>query len=364
MPLARPPARVCLDIGTPYAVAVTDDGSGQPSALGRRRRPTIRDIAAEADVSKTLVGMILSGAPGPSQATAERVLAVADRLGYRADRTAASLARHRTRLIGVTNIPSNVFHGELVEQIQTLAAAEGYEVVLGSIINAQDERQAIETLIGFRCEAVLLLGPGTAPEELRLLAQDTTLVAVGSPIDLTTIDVVRADDDAGVQQLVDHLAALGHRRIVHIDGASASASASVIRRDAYLAAMRRHGLPSDVIPGGLTESDGTRAAARLDLSTVTAVVCFNDRCAVGVLDFLDAAGVSVPEQVSVTGYDDSLIARLQRISLTSVNQSPTIQARLALDMVIERLDGDRTESRNTVLPAHVVLRRSTGPCRL
>jgi DNA-binding LacI/PurR family transcriptional regulator len=347
----------------PYAVAVTDDGSEQPSAIGRRRRPTIRDIAAEADVSKTLVGMILSGTPGPSPATAERVLAVADRLGYRTDRAAASLARHRTRLIGVTCIPSNVFHGELFEEIQRLAALEGYEVVLGSVIDAQDERQAIETLIGFRCEAVLLLGPTTAREELRPLIQDAILVAVGSSIDLAAIDVVRADDDAGVQQLVDHLVAFGHRRIVHIDGASGSTSVSVIRRNAYLAAMRKHGLVGEVIPGGMTENDGTAAAAHLDLSTVTAVVCFNDRCAVGVLDFLDAAGVSVPEQVSVAGYDDSLIARLRRISLTSVNQSPTIQARLALDMVFERLDGGRIESRHTILPAQVVLRRSTGPCR-
>jgi DNA-binding LacI/PurR family transcriptional regulator len=343
---------------------VIDDSGGEPSPSGRRRRPTIRDIGAEAGVSKTLVGMILSGTPGPSPATAARVLAIADRLGYRADRTAASLARQRTRLIGVTSIPSNVFHGELVEEIQTLAAAEGYEVVLGSIIGAQDERQAIEMLIGFRCEAVLLLGPGILPEELHPLARDTALVAVGSPLDLSAIDVVRADDDAGIQQLVDHLVSFGHRRIVHIDGASAGGSAAVTRRNAYLAAMRKHGLPSQVICGGLTENEGTAAARQLDFSVVTAVVCFNDRSAVGVLDFLDAAGVAVPEQVSVTGYDDSLIARLQRISLTSVNQSPTVQARLALDMVFERLDGGRTESRRTVLPAQVVLRRSTGPCRL
>jgi LacI family transcriptional regulator len=342
---------------------VTDDGSGEQTAIGRRRRPTIRDIAAAAKVSKTLVGMILSGAPGPSPATAERVFAVADHLGYRADRAAAALARHRTRLIGITSIPSNVFHGELVEEIQALAASEGYEVVLGSIMDGQDECQAIETLIGFRCEAVLILGPSTAPEKLRLLAEDTTLVAVGSLIDVPTIDVVRADDDAGIQQLVDHLVSLGHRQIVHIEGARTGGNAANIRREAYLAAMRRHGLPVEVIPGGMTESAGTTAAAQLDLSAVTAVMCFNDRSAVGVLDFLDAAGVRVPEHVSITGYDDSFIARLQRISLTSVNQSPTIQARLALDMVIDRLDRGRTTPRRTLLPAKVVLRRSTGPVR-
>lgn len=88
---------------------------------------------------------------------------------------------------------------------------------------------------------------------------------------------------------------------------------------------------------------------------------YNDRTALGVLDFLDEAGVAVPGRVSVTGYDDSLIARLRRISLTTVNQSPTEQAQLALEMVVERLDGDRTDSRRTILPAHVVFRGSTGP---
>jgi DNA-binding LacI/PurR family transcriptional regulator len=228
-----------------------------------------------------------------------------------------------------------------------------------TIDGAQDERQAIEMLIGFRCEAILLLGPGSATEQILPFARDVAVVAVGSPLDLPEIDCVRADDDAGIHELVDHLVALGHRKIVHIDGAG---SASDIRRSAYLAAMARHGLTGVVVPGGgLTEAHGTAAAQQLDLSTVTAVVCFNDRTALGVLDFLDEAGVAVPGRVSVTGYDDSLIARLRRISLTTVNQSPTEQARLALEMVVERLDGDRTDSRRTILPAHVVFRGSTGP---
>jgi LacI family transcriptional regulator len=331
-----------------------------PVAPGRRRRPTIKDVAAEAGVSTGLVSMILSGAPGPGAATTERVLAIADRLGYRADRTAVLLARRRTRLIGVTSIPSNVFHGELVEQIQVLAAAGGYDVVLGSFNDAHDERQAIEMLLAFRCEALLLLGPGTSPTELAPLVRDVAVVAVGSPLELPGIDVVRADDTAGVNEIVDHLVAIGHRRVVHVDGESGSAAD--IRRSAYLAAMARHDLPSAVIRGGLTEAHGAAAAAALDLDAVTAVVCFNDRTAVGVIDFLDAAGVPVPDQVSVAGFDDSLIARLRRISLTSVNQSPTVQARLALEMVVDRLDRGRTESRRTVLPARVVLRRSTGPC--
>src|SRR4051795_1203861 len=106
---------------------------------GPRRRPTMQDVARRAGVSKGLVSMVLSGSSGPSAATRERVLAVAARLGYRGDRTAALLARRRTRTLGVTLIPGNLYHGELTEEIQSAAEAGGYEVVLSSTAGVQDE---------------------------------------------------------------------------------------------------------------------------------------------------------------------------------------------------------------------------------
>src|SRR3954471_11774012 len=126
---------------------------------GARRRPTMQDVADEAGVSKGLVSMVLSGSPGPSAATRERVLAVAARLGYRGDRTADLLARRRTRTLGVTLIPGTLYHGELAEEIHSAAEAAGYEVVLSSTAGVQDEDHAIETLVDSRCEALLLLGP-------------------------------------------------------------------------------------------------------------------------------------------------------------------------------------------------------------
>jgi DNA-binding LacI/PurR family transcriptional regulator len=329
-----------------------------PAAV--RRRPTILDIAVEAGVSKGLVSMVLSGASGPSAATTQRVLAIADRRGYRANRTATLLARRRTRLLGVTIIPSNVFHGELVERIQSTADAAGYELVLGAMSESHDERRTIEALVDFRCEAILLLGPTMPAAQLTRLIEGTPAVCVGRPLDLPEVDVVRADDRRGVAAVVDHLVALGHRRIAHVDGGSGVIADG--RRRAYRAAIRRHGLAPVVLPGGLTEEHGAAALDALPPAAgVTAVACFNDRTATGVLDRLERKGVKVPEAMSVTGFDDSLLARHARIDLTTVSQAHGEQARLAVAAVLERLDGGRTERREIVLPARLVVRGSTGP---
>jgi DNA-binding LacI/PurR family transcriptional regulator len=332
----------------------------EPQDPQARRRPTLLDIANEAGVSKGLVSMVLSGSSGPSAATAERVLAVADRLGYRANRTAALLARRRSRLLGVTIIPSNGFHGELVEEIQATADAAGYELVLGSITASHDERRSIETLIDSRCEALLLLGPTMPGKELATLIEGVPAVCVGRALDLPQVDVGRGAGRAGRSGRLVHLVSLGHRRIVHVDGGPGRIAEA--RRRAYRAAVRRHGLTAVVLPGGLTEQDGASALDGLgSVRDVTAVVAFNDRSAVGVIDRLEREGVSVPDDVSVTGFDDSILARHTRIDLTTVNQAHLEQAHLAVQAVIERLDGGRSERREIILPATPVIRASTGP---
>lgn len=336
-------------------------GEQQPeqSTRGGRRRLTIRDIAAEAGVSKGLVSLILNGHPGPSAETTARVLTIADRLGYRTNRTASLLARRRSRMLGVTVTPSNPFHAELVEEIQRVADQGGYDLGLGAVTPSHDERQAIETLLDFRCEALFLLGSVLPARELAELTAGVPVVSVGRPIGEPGFDAVRTGDEAGLALLVDHLVDFGHRRIVHVDGGDGFVADE--RRRAYLSAMGRHGLEPTVLRGGDTERAGIRAAEALDLpGGVTAVVAYNDRCAVGVLDHLDRAGVAVPDRVSVAGYDDSLLAGLHRMNLTTVSQAPKEQARIAVAAAIERLDGDRTEDQDIVLAPHLVVRRSTA----
>lgn len=329
-----------------------------PTDAEPRRRPTIKDVADAAGVSKGLVSLVLTGSSGPSAATRERVLAVAGRLGYRSNRSAALLARRRTRLLGVTLLPGSTFHGDLVEEIQRAADAAGYEVVLSSVTGGNDEAHGVETLVDTRCEALLLLGPELPAARLAALVDGVPTVVIGRALEAPDVDVVRADDARGVADVVDHLVILGHRRLAHVDGGAGPIAAG--RSAAYAAAAQAHGLPVLVLPGGLTEGDG---AAGLDglPDDVTAIAAFNDRVAAGVVDRLERAGVRVPGQASVTGFDDSLLARHVRIDLTSVSQDHAEQARIAVRLALERLDGGRTERREVVVPTRLVVRGSTAP---
>jgi DNA-binding LacI/PurR family transcriptional regulator len=326
------------------------------------KRPRLTDVAARVGVSPASVSLVLRGVPGPSAETRERVLAAAAELGYRADRTASMLARRRRQLLGVMLDVRNPFHAELAEEIHVVAGHAGYEVVLATLTRDSDERSATETLLDFRCEALILLGPESAPSELDALATQVPCVAVGTAVRGASVDVVRSADDVGVEAALDHLIGLGHTRIAFLDGGAGPVAA--MRRRGYRRAMRRAGLAAQVLPGDHTEAGGIRAGRALlageESDRPTAVVASNDRLAVGLMDALLRAGVSVPGQISVVGYDDSTLARLAHIDLTSVNQKAPEQAHHAVQAAISRLDHGRDRRIETVLVPNLVIRGSTA----
>jgi DNA-binding LacI/PurR family transcriptional regulator len=339
-------------------LSAQNEGEWEP-----RRRPRLADVAAAVGVSPASVSLVLRGVPGPSEATRKRVLEAAARLGYRPDRAASLLARRRSRLIGVMMDVRNPFHAQLVEDVHAAAELAGYDLVLSTVTRTRDEARAVETLLDSRCEALVLLGPEAPTARLAALDRRVPVVVVGRPVRSDGVDIVRAADDEGVAQAVDHLAGLGHRRITYVDGGRGAISAG--RRRGYERAMRRHGLGEhlQVIPGDHTEESGRRAAQALADSEVkpTAVLTFNDRSAVGLLDALVRAGVDVPGAVSVVGYDDSLLSRLAHIDLTTVDQNTREQTESAVAAVVERLDGGRTEHREVVVRPRLVVRGTTGP---
>lgn len=168
---------------------------------------------------------------------------------------------------------------------------------------------------------------------------------------------VRASDHQGLGVAVDHLVRLGHERIAFVDGPPGSIASA--RRRGYREAMRRHGLGDrvDVTPGAHTEEAGAAVAAALLARPVqarsTAVACFNDRCAIGLRDNLLRGGVGVPAAVSVVGYDDSPLARLGTVELTSVSQDPAGLAEATMAVVVDLLHGEgRTRpAGDVVIPA-------------
>jgi DNA-binding LacI/PurR family transcriptional regulator len=342
-----------------------DEDAVAPGAGTAVPRPRLEDVAARVGLSPATVSLVLSNAPGPSAATRRRVLQAAGELGYRPNRTASLLARRRSRLLGVLLEVRNSFHAELVEDLQAASEQLGYELVLSAVTRTRDERRAVETLLDFRCEALILLGPDAPPARLAALGRQLPVVAVGRRVAADGVDVVRTADDQGVGQAVAHLAGLGHRAIAYVDGGKGVIPGD--RRRGYRTAMRRLGLGDRIrtIPGDHTEESGLRAATRLlgQPELPTAVVAFNDRCAVGLLDALNRAGVDVPGSLSVVGYDDSPLARLAHVNLTTVSQDTRQQAEHAVAAAVERLEEGRSEPREVVLTPRLVVRRTAGPPR-
>lgn len=326
-------------------------------------RPRLADVAARVGVSTASASLVLRGAPGPSAQTRRRVLEVAAELGYRADRTASLLARRRRHLLGVMLDVRNPFHAELVSEIQVEADRIGYEVVLSTLSRTHDEDRAIASLLDFRCEAVLLLGPDTADAALQALAGRVPVVALGRRVKGSVVDVVRSADHVGVAEALEHLIGLGHRRITFVDGGRGAVAAA--RRRGYREAMRRAGLAPLVVPGDHTEEGGIRAGRMLAAAPdrPSAVVASNDRCAVGLMDALLRAGLAVPRDVSVVGYDDSTLARLAHIDLTTVNQDAPAQAVHAVGAAVAQLDAGRVEPVEVVLRPRLVVRGSTAAPR-
>jgi DNA-binding LacI/PurR family transcriptional regulator len=339
---------------------MTDKAIAQPRTADRN--PTMKDVARAAGVSKALVSMIFRDVAGPNATTKERVLRTAGEIGYRRNRTASLLARRRTKHLGVAMVLGSTFHAELAEHVQAAADERGYEIVLSTITRAHSEERAIETLLEFRCEALLLLGPELSSRQIASLSQYHPVVVLGRPMACDTVDVVRASDAVGIRQAVDHLVQLGHRRIAYVTGGSGSISTG--RRRGYESAMRVRRLTAElqIVAGGHTERDGARAAELLlaEAARPTAVIAFNDHCAVGIADTLRRRSVPVPEAISVVGYDDSPIARLGAIDLTSVSQEPQQQATLAVQAAVERLDGLRVPRRDQVVRPRLVVRGSTA----
>lgn len=329
------------------------------------QRPRLEDVAARVGVSTASVSLVLRGAPGPSAATRERVLEAAAELGYRADRTASMLARRRRHLLGLMLDVRNPFHAELAEEIQDEADRAGYEVVLSTLTRGRNEDRAIETLLDFRCEALILLGPDAPARALGKLAAQVPVVAIGRRVGDPAVDAVRTADGAGVGEALAHLIGLGHERIAFVDGGRGVVAAA--RRRGYQTAMRRAGLGGliQIIPGDHTEEGGGRAGRLLAAAAErpTGVVASNDRCAVGLLDALVRAGLDVPRDISIVGYDDSTLARLAHIDLTTVNQDAPAQARHAVAAAVSRLDEARTERREVVLRPRLVVRGTTAPPR-
>ena len=326
-----------------------------------QHRPTLADVAERAGVSRALVSIVMRDAPGASEQTRERVRRAADDIGYRPDPRARRLRQHRTKLLGVTFTAGAEFHADLVDGVYVASEELGYDVVLSAVTPHRNESRALRTLVDDRCEGLVMIGPDLPSAELTEVAAKVPLVVVARRV--RGVDAVRSDDVAGAVLGMEHLIGLGHQRILFLNGGRAPGAAE--RRRGYRQAIRAGGLQEMTLEGGLTEREGAAAAAAMLQSEAlpTAVFAFNDRCAVGFIDTLLRSGVTVPQQVSVVGFDDSPLAGLAHIDLTTIRQDSAGLADLAVRRLVARLDddGEPADAVDITREPTLVVRGSTAP---
>lgn len=340
-------------------------GTEEPAIPGPvRRAPTMGDVADRVGVSRQAVGLVFRNDRGISAETRQRILQAAAELGYQPDVAARSLRQRSSKHLGVVFSPNHSAEVDIVDAIYPAAAAGGYGVVLSALTSTRNGSAAIDEVLGYRCAAVILVGLTLGNEDLRRLASRIPVVTLGGNDSQDNgCDDVRSAGDIGIGMAVDHLYSLGHRDIAYVHGKHMS-SASV-RYRGYTDAVRRLKLRrrTIVIPNDYVEEAGARAARILLQAEVfpTAVVMANDHAAVGLIHTCLRAGLQIPDDLSVTGFDDSRIAQLSYVDLTTVRQDGALMAQAAVAAALSRINGRRDPVETIIEPTLIVRGTTAAP---
>ncbi|WP_458249435.1 LacI family DNA-binding transcriptional regulator [Streptomyces sp. MAI_2237] len=304
--------------------------------------PTIRDVAVQAGVSKSLVSLVLRGSEQVRPEKREAVLRAVRELGYRPNAAARSLSEQRTRTVGVLlDDLRNPWFVELLDGLNSLLHAAGLHMLLADArLNRRTGQDLTGPFLDLGVDGLVVVGTLPDLAALGAVAERIPVVVAGAREAAPAgVDVVAGDDELGARLVTEHLIGLGHRRIAHIAGYGAVGE---LRRRSFEAAMREHGLAdlAMVEPSDMTEEGGYRTTVRL-LSRPgrpTAVFAVNDIASVGALSAAEELGLRVPHDVSVVGYDNTSISRLRHVWLTTVDGVGHEVGRRAARCLLDRFE--------------------------
>ncbi|HEX4747911.1 MAG TPA: LacI family DNA-binding transcriptional regulator [Bryobacteraceae bacterium] len=327
---------------------------------------SIKDIARIAGVSHSTVSRALRNSPLIPQPTAERIQQIARERGYAASAVARSLVTRKTHTIGVvvTSI-ADPFNGEIVEGLDEVAHAHGYSIILAmSQANADQEIAVVQSFRERRVDGIIVASSRVGSLYLPLLSEmQIPIVLLNNQSPRTLAHSVTIDNVDGAYQATTHLIGLGHTRIGYLADQFGLQSDSE-RLKGYKKALKEGGLPflSELVAAGDGKTNGAREAATklLPIAAATAVFCYNDMSALGVLEAASEVGLRIPEDLSVVGFDDIFFAKHLLPPLTTVRQPKREIGQAAMSRLVGLLAGTLTDSQ-TVFKGELIVRESTAP---
>ena len=347
---------------------MTGDADDARKAVKRRRvrtssKATIDVVAQEAGVSTATVSRVLSGSTGVSSELVDRVQRAVRALSYQPNGAARGLASGSLHSLGVI-VPDlgNAYFFDIVKAMHRAALLDGYRLVIADSDGEVDtELSTARDLLG-QVDGLVLMSPRMTTTGLKELAHQSTPVVLINRVELgVDLPMVAVDNVTAIMDLCAHLAGLDHRRIAYLAG-SELAWQNRERWAAVQTAAKLLGMDAISVPGDGTIEGGHAAVSNALARDRTALICFNDLSALGAVSALRDLGMTVPGDVSVSGFDDIDIARHVNPRLTTV-VSPKAEVGATAWEAMRTLLAGETVTSSPALPAHLLIRDSTGPAR-
>ncbi len=332
------------------------------------KKVTVNDIAKSLGVSRATVSRALNGADGVGEELRNQITEYANSVGYQVksvDRPKKERRKNDSKIIGlVYGDIRNPFYAELASYIQGELSKQGYTVILfNSEYYAERELKFIEHAEKYQLAGLLLVTAQTNLAWLKENQGDVPVVFVNRTLELESFDSVTLDNFEAGYQAAMHLINLGHSRIGFVTGPKES-SASMRRLEGYRQAMSNYFLtarPEDVVEGDLKMDTGYQLAAGMmeQEDHPTGIIFGNDLMAIGFMDWCEEHGVSVPDDVSVIGFDNIDYSRLRGVALTTVSQHVKEMGETAANLIVQRIENPDAEVRRVILKPTLIERKTT-----
>lgn len=335
---------------------------------------TIKDIAKKVGKSVTTVSRALSGYNDVSSETRKQVLQAAEELGYEPNITARQLQKRRTDIIGLILPPvtpriSDPFFCEFLSGIAEQSSQNGLDLLVSTHPSSEDEIEVYLKFIRSRkVDGFIIIRTQRKDRRIDLLREhDYPFVAFGRVDGDNNFPLIDEDSEYGMEQVVNHLIELGHTHLAFI-AEPTHLTKSFLRLRGFCKTLEMRGLPIDnemIIEGGFRQQSGRLMGERLlnADNPPTAIVACNDLLALGAMSVARKQGLEIGQDISITGFDDIVLAENAHPPLTTIHQPAQKIGTLIHQMLVRVINGENLEEKQIILQPELVVRQSTGPAR-